>query len=64
MTRHNWNGTLSFIIQNFSAMTDEQLDSFEDMSELELDLTMLNAGVPVSGENFLKTILTLAGSGR
>lgn len=45
-----------FIIQNFSAMTDEQLDSFEDMSELELDLTMLNAGVPVSGENFLKMI--------
>ena len=42
-----------FIIQNFSAMTDEELDSFEDLSDLELDLTMLNTGVPVSGENFV-----------
>ena len=42
-----------FIIQNFSAMTDEELDSFEGMTDLELDLTMLNTGVPVSGENFV-----------
>lgn len=46
----------NFIIQNFSVMTDEQLDSFENMNELELDLTMLNTGVPVSGENFLTMI--------
>ena len=26
------------------------------MSELELDLTLLNAGVPISGENFLTMI--------
>ena len=41
-----------FIIQNFSAMTEEQMESFQDMSELELDLTLLNTGVPVTGESF------------
>ena len=45
-----------FIIQNFSAMTEEQMESFQDMSELELDLTLLNTGVPVTGENFLGMI--------
>lgn len=42
-----------FILQNFSAMSPEQMESFQDMSELELDLTLINAGVPISGENFL-----------
>lgn len=45
-----------FIIQNFSAMPGEQMESFQDMSELELDLTLLNTGVPVTGENFLGMI--------
>lgn len=42
-----------FIIGNFSAMSEEDFASFEDMSELQLDLMLLNAGVPVSGDNFL-----------
>ena len=42
-----------FILQNFSAMSPEQMESFQDMSELELDLTLINVGVPISGENFL-----------
>ena len=42
-----------FILQNFSAMSPEQMESFQDMSELELDLTLVNVGVPISGENFL-----------
>ena len=45
-----------FIIQNFSAMPWEQMESFQDMSELELDLTLLNTGVPVTGESFLGMI--------
>ncbi len=45
-----------FIIQNFSMMSETQMESFQDMSELELDLTMLNTGVPISGENFLTMI--------
>lgn len=45
-----------FILQNFSAMSPEQMESFQDMSELELDLTLINVGVPISGENFLTMI--------
>lgn len=45
-----------FIIQNFSAMSEQQMESFEDMSELELDLTLLNTGVPITGESFLGMI--------
>ena len=32
------------------------MESFQDMSDLELDLTLLNTGVPVTGENFLAMI--------
>ena len=46
----------NFIVQNFSGLPDEQLDSFSEISELELDLTLLNAGVPISGEDFLTMI--------
>ena len=45
-----------FIVQNFSVMSDEDFNSFSELSDLELDLTMLNTGVPVSGENFLSMI--------
>lgn len=45
-----------FIVTNFSSMSDEDLAAFSEMSDLELDLTLLNAGVPVSGENFLAMI--------
>lgn len=42
-----------FIIGNFSVMSEEDFDSFSEMPELQLDLMLLEAGVPVSGENFL-----------
>ena len=45
-----------FIVQNFSAMSEADFEDFTEMSELELDLTLLNTGVPVSGENFLTMI--------
>ena len=45
-----------FIVQNFSAMSETDFENFPGMSELELDLTLLNAGVPISGENFLTMI--------
>jgi len=39
----------SFLVQNFSSMTEEDFDNFENLSELELDLTLLQVGLPVSG---------------
>lgn len=42
-----------FILQNFSMMSEEDMAGFGDMSELQLDLTLLNIGIPVTGENFL-----------
>ena len=45
-----------FIIQNFSVMSETDMEGFQDMSELELDLTLLNTGVPITGENFLAMI--------
>lgn len=42
-----------YIIQNFTSMPEEAYDTFYDMSELQLDLTLLNTGIPVSGEHFL-----------
>lgn len=46
----------SFLVQNFSSMTEEDFDNFENLSELELDLTLLQVGLPVSGEDFLSMI--------
>ena len=45
-----------YMIQNFSRTSKEDIEGFGDMSELELDLTMLNIGIPVTGENFLAMI--------
>ncbi len=45
-----------FIIENFSMMTEADMAGFEDMSDLELELTLLNTGVPISGEDFLSMI--------
>lgn len=42
-----------FIIQNSSMMSDEDMEYFQDMSELQLDMLLLDSGVPVTGENFL-----------
>ncbi len=45
-----------FIVQNFSAMAEADFENFAEMSDLELDLTLLNTGIPISGENFLTMI--------
>ena len=45
-----------FIVQNFCAMPEANFGNFAEMSDLELDLTLLNTGVPISGENFLTMI--------
>ena len=37
-------------------MTTEQLDSFSDMRDLQLDTQLMNAGLPVDGEDFLTMI--------
>ena len=44
------------IVQSFSSMTDDDLNRFEDMSDLELNLTLMQSGIPVEGENFLTII--------
>lgn len=44
------------IVQSFNNMTEEDLDRFADMSELELNLTLLQSGVPIEGEDFLAMI--------
>ena len=36
-----------FVVQNFEAMTTEQLDSFSDMRDLQLDTQLMNVGLPV-----------------
>lgn len=45
-----------FVVQNFEAMTTEQLDSFSDMRDLQLDTQLMNAGLPVDGTDFLTMI--------
>ena len=42
-----------FIVQNFSMMGEADFQNFSDMSDLELEMTLLQTGVPVTGENFL-----------
>ena len=44
------------IVQSFSSMTDDDLNRFEDMSDLELNLTLMQSGIPVEGDNFLTII--------
>ena len=46
----------SYLLQNFSGMTEENFENFENMSDLELNLTLLQVGLPVSGEDFLSMI--------
>lgn len=44
------------LVQSFSAMTDEDLDSFADMSDLQLGIMLLQSGLPVESDEFLKMI--------
>ena len=46
----------NFIVENFSMMSDDDFDNFADMSDLELDLTLLSSGLPADGEDFLTMI--------
>lgn len=41
------------ITQSFSAMTAEEFQYYRDLSELAMDLTMLNSGLPISGDDFI-----------
>ena len=44
------------IVSSFSQTPDEVFDQYEEMSELQLDLMLLNTGLPVDSENFLSMI--------
>lgn len=41
------------ITESFSAMTEEDFQSFRDLSDLELELTLLNTGLPIAGDDFI-----------
>lgn len=41
------------ITESFSAMTGEEFQYYRDLSDLALDLTMLNSGLPIEGEDFI-----------
>ena len=45
-----------FIINNFSAMEDEELDSFKDATEFQLESTLYQTGLKISGESFIAMI--------
>lgn len=41
------------ITESFSVMTAEDFQSFRDLSELELELTMIQSGLPIAGDDFI-----------
>lgn len=41
------------IISNFSNMSEEDMDVFREMSDLELNLTLMQSGLPIEAEDFL-----------
>lgn len=45
-----------FIITNFSAMGDADFESFETASEFQLDYTMMQTGLKISGQDFVGMI--------
>lgn len=44
------------IIQSFSMMEAEQFDQFRQLSDYQLDYTMMQSGLPVKGEDFIGMI--------
>ena len=44
------------IVSSFSQMTESDFENFESMSDLELNLTLLNSGLPIESDNFLAMI--------
>ncbi len=45
-----------FIISNFSSMDDDTLDSFKEASDFQLDYTMMQTGLKITGESFIGMI--------
>ena len=48
--------TAEFIISNFSQMGEEEFAQFKGISDYQLDYTMMQTGLKVSGEDFLGMI--------
>lgn len=44
------------IIQSFNNMTTDDLDRFKDMSDLELNMTLLQSGLPIESADFLSMV--------
>lgn len=44
------------ILTSFSQMNKEGFQQFKDLSDYQLEYTMMNTGLPVSGEDFLSVI--------
>ncbi len=44
------------VIQSFDSMTIEDLDNFKEMSDLELDIALIQSGLPVNSTDFLSMV--------
>lgn len=45
-----------FIIENFSQMSEDELNQFKTLTDYQLDYTMMQSGLKVSGDNFIAMI--------
>ena len=45
-----------FIIGNFSQMSDEELDQFKNLTDYQLDYTLMQSGLKVAGDDFIAMI--------
>lgn len=46
----------SAVVSGFSQMSDEDLESYKDLSDYELNYVLMQIGLPVEGDDFLKMI--------
>lgn len=44
------------VLQSFNNMTSDDMDNFKDMSDLELNMTLLQSGLPIESDDFLAMI--------
>ncbi len=44
------------VVETFQEMSDEEFAVFEDMPDVQLTLTMVTAGLPIEGDDFLSMI--------
>ena len=49
-------GYVQTLIGSFSQMSETDFIAFQEMSDLELNLTLLNSGLPIEADNFLSMI--------